>query len=240
MKDGMRRVTMAAHTTKENIVLIADTRVLQIPIQENHEPMVDIQHEKTIVIGPSPEIPNNTNYTKMRKTVYEKLLQAQKLLPRGLKFCLYEAYRSIALQEMLFQERYQRVKASHPHYSHEQVFTETIQLVSPVINLDGSRNVPPHATGAAVDVYLLDENNQAVDMGIHPADWMADLDGKLSYTISEHISKQAQHHRDIMSEVLSVVGFVNYPTEYWHWSYGDRYWAFQTKEPFAIYGAELL
>jgi len=29
---------------------------------------------------------------------------------------------------------------------------------------------------------------------------------------------------------------VNYPTEWWHWSYGDRYWAFVTGAPHALYG----
>ena len=28
--------------------------------------------------------------------------------------------------------------------------------------------------------------------------------------------------------VLSAAGLVNYPTEWWHWSYGDRYWALAT------------
>ncbi len=40
-----------------------------------------------------------------------------------------------------------------------------------------------------------------------------------------------------MSDALNVVGFVNYPTEYWHWSYGDRYWAYVKQQPFAIYGS---
>jgi D-alanyl-D-alanine dipeptidase len=28
----------------------------------------------------------------------------------------------------------------------------------------------------------------------------------------------------------------NYPTEWWHWSSGDRYWALITKADNAIYG----
>ncbi len=39
-----------------------------------------------------------------------------------------------------------------------------------------------------------------------------------------------------MSAILSEAGFVNYPTEYWHWSYGDRYWAYMKKKPYALYG----
>ena len=31
--------------------------------------------------------------------------------------------------------------------------------------------------------------------------------------------------------------FANYPTEYWHWSYGDRYWAYHKGEDHAIYSS---
>jgi D-alanyl-D-alanine dipeptidase len=40
-----------------------------------------------------------------------------------------------------------------------------------------------------------------------------------------------------MSKALLKVGFVNYPYEYWHWSYGDRHWAYCTKVPNAIYSS---
>lgn len=44
----------------------------------------------------------------------------------------------------------------------------------------------------------------------------------------------------MLGEALSAAGLVNYPTEWWHWSYGDRYWALQTGAPAALYGAKEL
>lgn len=35
---------------------------------------------------------------------------------------------------------------------------------------------------------------------------------------------------------MSSAGFVNYPTESWHWSYRDRYGALVTGAPAAAYG----
>jgi len=32
-------------------------------------------------------------------------------------------------------------------------------------------------------------------------------------------------------------GFINYPTEWWHFSYGDRYWAYHQQASYAIYGS---
>ena len=220
------------------IVLIADPVVLSIRIEENNEPMIDLKEQTIIAFGPSPEVPNNTDYTKMRQTVYAKLVEAQKLLPPGIKFRLYEAHRSIELQEKLFEERYKVVKSEHPTWSHKDLFHETTKLISPVTNLDGSRNVPPHSTGGAIDIYLIDEQGQVLDMGIATADWMKDTDGALSATASTKISAEARKNRSIMNEALDKVGFVNYPTEYWHWSYGDRYWAYYKQEPFALYGSK--
>ncbi|HVE44735.1 MAG TPA: M15 family metallopeptidase [Gammaproteobacteria bacterium] len=223
------------HVNPEEIILIADPRILSVAIAETDEPMIDLRDQAEIVYGLSPEVPNNTDYTKMRRSIYEKLKQAQALLPSGLRFCLYEAYRSFSLQKMLFDSQFQKNRAQYPSWSEHDIFTETTKLISPVVNEDGSKNIPPHATGGAVDVYLIDDAGEYVDMGIHPKDWMEDRDGSLSLTTSRIISDEAQRNRRIMSEALSAVGFVNYPTEYWHWSYGDRYWAYHKKQLNALY-----
>lgn len=228
---------MLSKQSENSIILIADPKILAVPVVENHEAMINIAHQKAIAFGPPPLIPDNTDFTKMRNTVYEKLLQAQAILPDGLKLCLYEAYRGYDLQESIFQERYNALRVLNPHMSHEQLFIETTKFASPNINLDGSKNVPPHATGGAVDVYLLDHRGQVVDMGIHLDDTYQDIEGIYCKTDSHAITDEAKSYRKIMGDALSTVGFVNYPTEYWHWSYGDRYWAYHTHHPHAIYGA---
>jgi D-alanyl-D-alanine dipeptidase len=226
-----------AYATIPNITLISDPKVLKIAVHDNQEPFVDLTKQTAIVYGSSPEIPNNTDYTYLRKTVYEKLKEADFHLPKGMHLCLYEGYRSLNLQKKIFDERYQKVKTRHSDWTLTDIFNETTKLVSPVINQDGSHNIPPHSTGGAVDVYLIDDNGNPLDMGIHPKDWMKDIDGILSLTNATSISSIAKSNRRIMNDALQVVGFVNYPTEYWHWSYGDRYWAFVNKQPFAIYGS---
>jgi zinc D-Ala-D-Ala dipeptidase len=221
---------------QKKITLIAAPEVIAIPIAENDEPFIDLQNQMVLAYGPSPEIPDNTDYTKMRKSVYDKLVLAQSLLPKGIKLCVYEGYRSLKLQRTLFENKLTEVKASHPKWTEKQVFDETIKLVSPLTNMDGSRNVPTHSTGAAVDVYLIDDSGKPLDMGLLVKDWIQDKDGALSQTDSQRISPEAQQNRNIMNQALSAVGLVNYPTEYWHWSYGDRYWAHQTGNPRATYG----
>ena len=35
---------------------------------------------------------------------------------------------------------------------------------------------------------------------------------------------------------MQAQGFANYVREWWHYSYGDRYWAWMNGQPRAIYG----
>ncbi|MBI3671473.1 dipeptidase, partial [Candidatus Azambacteria bacterium] len=43
-------------------------------------------------------------------------------------------------------------------------------------------------------------------------------------------------NREIMFKVLRGAGLSNYPKEFWHWSYGDVWWAKRNKKKIAIYG----
>lgn len=225
--------TMSAFS--KEITLIADPRVLQIPIQENHEKLVDLRNKNWLCIGPSPEVPDNHDYYFVRETVAKKLEMAAHHLPKHIHLCLYEGYRSLALQESLFNHRHALMQRLHPSWNNTQLFNETIRLVSPVRNLDGSENIPPHATGAAVDVYLVSENGTALDLGMHPADWQTE-DPDISMTYSNRLSKTARKNREILIDAMQKAGFVNYPTEFWHWSYGDRYWAYVSHHSTAYYG----
>jgi D-alanyl-D-alanine dipeptidase len=219
------------------LVLINDPKVLAVPIREVHENLCDLRQSMDILYGPSPEIENNQNYTWMRYTVYKKLKEAQMRLPAKYRFCLYEAYRHPELQDELFKSHLASVKVQYPEFSEPAAFNHACKLFSPLYHLDGSLNIPPHSTGAAIDVYLVDPEGQVWDMGIHPKDWKTDVDASLTQTNSGLISEQAKKNRALMSHALHSVGFVNYPTEYWHWSYGDRYWAYIKQRPYAMYGS---
>jgi len=50
--------------------------------------------------------------------------------------------------------------------------------------------------------------------------------------LPEHLQK----NRKMMADALEKAGFSNYPMEFWHWSYGDLWWAKRKKKKIAIYG----
>ncbi len=220
----------------KTVIYIADPEIIAIPIIECHEAMIDLKEQTEIQYGPPPETPlTEPHYTLMRKTVYDKLCLAQKDLPSGLRFRLYEAFRSIKVQKMLFDEEYEITAKRLGEKSHAEIFHETTRLVSPVIHLDGSINIPPHNTGAAVDVEIVDDDGQVIDMGMEAKDCMF-VDPELCMTNCEYLDSAIKQNRKLLADVMEAQGFVNYPTEWWHYSYGDRYWAYHKNKAYAIYG----
>lgn len=221
----------------KKILYIADPEILAIPISECNEPLVDAKDSDELLYGPPPESELTAPYyTKMRKSVFEKLCQAQKDLPNGYRFRLFEGFRSLEVQAILFNEVYQRVFARIPNGSPEELFRETTRLISPVTHLDGMKNIPPHSTGAAIDIEIVTVTGELLDMGMTAAEWNA-VDPDLCMTDCNLIGEEIKQNRRLLVDVMQAQGFINYPTEWWHFSYGDRYWAFHRKEKTAFYGS---
>jgi D-alanyl-D-alanine dipeptidase len=95
--------------------------------------------------------------------------------------------------------------------------------------------VAPHITGGAVDVTLAGPAGAVLWMGTEVNATPEESDGA-SRTYARNISPDARRNRVLLGEVMTAAGFVNYPTEWWHWSVGDRYWAFRAGAPTAYYG----
>lgn len=220
-----------------NFIYITDPEILAIPIVECGEPLVDIKTETGLRYGPIPETELTKDcYTKIRKTVYEKLCKVQNDLPKGLYIRLYEGFRSLEVQQLLFEDVYQTTAKRLPNVTPAELFRETTRLVSPVINLDGTKNIPTHSTGGAVDVEIVTEEGELIDMGMEAKDWN-NVDPDLCLTHCNQISKTAQANRLLLLKIMESHEFINYPTEWWHFSYGDRYWAYHQTTKQAIYGS---
>jgi D-alanyl-D-alanine dipeptidase len=219
------------------IIYIADPEIIVIPIIECYEPMIDLKNQNKIAYGPPPEYAQTINdYTWIRKTIFDKLCEVQNDLPNGWRLRIYEGYRSLPIQKMLFDTQYKRFQRMYPNHDHSFIFHETTSIVSPINNSDGSINIPPHNTGAAVDVEIITDDNQIVDMGMEAKDWNT-APPELCFTHCERLSDTIKNNRQILITRMQNHGFINYPTEWWHFSYGDRYWAYHTNSPNAIYGS---
>jgi D-alanyl-D-alanine dipeptidase len=161
--------------------------------------------------------------------VAEKLAAAAAALPSGVALFFEEGHRPLWLQRQYYERYGGRLGLAHPEWDAARLAMETSKYVAP------PDLVPPHSTGAAVDLTLCNSEGLELDMGTTSDGSPADYD-TLSYTFSPQISDSARQKRALLIESMTQQGFVNYPTEWWHWSYGDRYWAYQTRQPNAIYG----
>jgi len=89
-----------------------------------------------------------------------------------------------------------------------------------------------HLTGGAVDVTLCVADGPEVWMGSEVGDT-----GDPSCALrSDALGPEERLRRQFLAEVLSEVGFVNDPRAWWHWSYGDSFWACATDADHAKYG----
>ncbi|GAA3965243.1 M15 family metallopeptidase [Allohahella marinimesophila] len=221
------------------IVDIADERLFAIPVMECGEPLVDVAGS-SIVYGEPPEYPETApGYRLVREGVLSRLERAQAALPKDLHLRLYEGYRSPQVQARIFSAQLARTTVSNPSYTQRQCFSAAARLASPLYTFEGNMILPPHSTGGAVDVEIVDRTGNVIEFGMEIKDW-ATVGPERCATGFPELVQAARRNRDLLVNVMSKAGFINYPREWWHFSYGDKYWAFVKDRPHALYtGVEL-
>ena len=209
--------------------IISDFEIMKIPAKDCKEQLVSLRdYSKEIIIDIDR---TSKKYEKLRKeecyvreTVAIMLSQAQSLLPEGYKLKIIDGFRSLATQKKIYNLVFKEILRKNPAWSENSIKKEVDKWVA------NPSTVPPHSTGGAVDVTLIDDFGNEIDMGSKVNDISPNAE-----TISRAISKGARKNREILNAVMKEVGFINYPLEWWHWCYGDRMWAHYAKKPFALY-----
>lgn len=197
-------------------ILLSDPRVSAIPVLENGEPLVRLDAG----FGPARAL--------VRAGLADRLVAARHALPVGISLKVVEGHRPVAEQRAIIERYSAEVCAAHPGVSPDELHRLVSRFVSPV-------EVAPHVAGAAVDLTLVDACGDELDLGT-PIDATPEQSDGRCFTAADGIGADARAHRDLMARVLGGVGLVNYPTEWWHWSHGDRYWALMTGARVASYG----
>jgi zinc D-Ala-D-Ala dipeptidase len=209
------------------MILLCDPRVAAVRGIDDGEPLVDLREVPELRLDPRAADPAGA-YARLRQPVVDRLLAAQRSLPDGLRLLIVEGYRPYQAQLNIFTGYQEELRRAHPDWSPERLYRETTKFVSPV-------EVAPHSTGGAVDLTLCTVDGVEMDMGT-AVDATPEASDNACFTAASSIGPDARRHRQIMAAALRGVGLVNYPTEWWHWSYGDRYWALLTGAPHTRYG----
>jgi len=188
-------------------------RVKQIPFQ-----YINIMSDMKKIIG---------NNIIVRKSVYQKLLEAQKILinknPRYSLLIMY-GFRTLEIQTNRFIKRLSLLCKTY--------FANPIQLYEQVHRSVAVPEVAGHPTGGAIDICIIDnKTKKQIDFGSSAYDYSS----KKYYVFSNQVTKKQTTSRVLLRSIMIKVGFAPYDGEWWHFSYGDREWAYYYKKPYAIY-----
>ncbi len=209
------------------MILLSDPRVAAVPSGEDGDPLVDLREVPELRLDDRAADPAGA-YARLRSAVVGRLLAAQRALPPGLRLLVIEGYRPLDAQQAIFTAYRDELRARHPGWTDALLHVETSKFVSPV-------EVAPHGTGGAVDLTLCTADGAELDMGT-AVDATPEDSADACFFAATNITGQAGANRRLLGDALSGAGLVNYPTEWWHWSYGDRYWALVTGAPATRYG----
>lgn len=183
--------------------------MIKVVERENPVDMVVLVETSRIFLNPRV-----ADDWRIRRVVRDKIMRCSQALPDGYCLMIFEAFRSRARQRELWKPVFERITREHPDWTKDAVYTETSRWVSPPDGLGSG-----HQAGTAIDVTLARADRSELDMG-------TDMQGFTDATpTASRVSAEARKNRDLLVQVLQSEGLVNYPDEWWHFSYGDRLWA---------------
>jgi zinc D-Ala-D-Ala dipeptidase len=214
-----------------------------IPIQECGEPLISIPLDRFAVESPHPYVKLGANYKGrspycLRQGVLAALVKAQHLLQQdysGWKIKIFDAYRPVEIQQFMvdytFGELLQQkglIAENLSDQQRQQLLEEVYQIWA--VPNDNPATPPPHSTGAAVDITLVDATGQTLDMGGEIDEFSARSHPNY-YANSNNEKGQTYHaRRQLLYKIMQEAGFCRHPGEWWHFSLGDQMWAWQKNQ----------
>lgn len=211
----------------KKITRLADT--INIFVEENHEPMVELDASLfKISYKKKDMLPFLGEKIFVRKQVAEKLASVQKTLSNldsNLQLLVCYGYRTQAIQETYFKNALNLVEKMGNDLSEE----DRLELAH---SMSAHTKSAGHTVGGAVDLTLWDiKNNTEVDMGSQISEF-----GDVAYTFYPNLTPEQKENRLFLKKIMTDEGFAPFLGEWWHFSFGDKEWAFYYKSPKALYG----
>lgn len=193
-------------------ILLSDPRVAEVPVRDDGSHLVPLDFAPHVLV---------------RGALAERLARARTHLPAGTDLLVVEGHRSRSDQQAIIDAYSSELRLLHPGADAVEIRRLSSRFVAPI-------EVAPHVAGAAVDLTLVDTHGRELDMGT-PIDATPEQSAGACW-FDAPVSAEARRNRTVLADALGREGLVNYPTEWWHWSYGDRYWALSHGAPCALFG----
>ena len=203
------------------------TSLRRVPIIECGEELVDFRLACPNTLLDKPRFKYRRE-TLLRRSVAERLHNASLAMPDGYKIAAIEGWRAPLIQARMYRAVWNIFAKKNPDWSQSKLVRTVNRFTAPI----HKRVPPPHTTGAAIDVMITDQQGIPLDV-CSPFDRN---NPHVFLTSVQGLSAVADANRRILIAAMTKGGLSNYPSEYWHWTYGDQGWAYRTGNPNAIYG----
>ena len=154
---------------------------------------------------------------RVRKEVFKRLNKADTFLKNinnNYQLMVVYGYRSMEKQVKYFNDELKK---------YEKDFKDKLELYEFVHEKIAVPEVSGHPTGGAVDIVIYDkEKKEIIDFGTK----VHDFDSFKSYVYYPKIKSYQHDNRILLRKVMMQAGFAPYDGEWWHFSYGDKEWAY--------------
>ncbi len=218
---------------KTDALKIANYSDLKIVLTvESNEEMVNISELlKNCVCVYLPQSQDMIRYVGndlwVRKSVAEKLSRIsntlQSILPDH-KLKIVYGYRHLEIQKDRFLKRKEDLRKIHLMMDEEDLNElANTQTANP--------ETAGHPTGGAVDITITTPDGD-LDMGTEYADFSKTEEIK---TFCPYLTETQKHNRELLHDLMVAEEFAPFYGEWWHFSYGDKEWAWFYDKPHAIY-----
>lgn len=217
----------------------------QIAIHECGEALVEIPAELFAFERPHPYQKLGAPYHDsavdspyyLRQGVIDSLIVAQKQLQQDYPdwtILIFDAYRPVEVQQFMVDFTFAEIAKAQGcellvSEEKRQLILEQVYQFWAVPSLDRA-TPPPHSTGGALDVSLVDRQNGQIDMG-SPIDEISQRSYPDYFANSNEPAEQEFHcRRQILKDAMVAAGFRQHPNEWWHFSLGDQMWAWSMSQ----------
>lgn len=202
----------------ENLISVSD--VSGVKVRENGERLVSLNAlnpDKLVVFSKAFKegSAGSIEQVLVREKVKDLLLKASEVLPTGYKLVVWETYTPKALHEAKLGKSLSEAEMAGKS----------------------------HMTGGAVDVSLADAEGNLLAMGTDlnhgspenkSTTYLEELEASGVALTSEQSA--IRDHRRVLFHAMSEAGFINNPLAWFHWDYGNLWWA-KANNTDAFYGS---
>lgn len=209
-----------------------------IPIVESGSSLVEISNiSPRLIVKPmyfELGIPGALLNCFIREEIVEKLIKVLKRLPENLSILVYDGWRPLEVQQSLFDMQLDVLRGKNPDFDDEKLLVEAQKYVS--LPSSNPYKPSPHYTGGSIDITLIDrETNVELDMGTIFDDFTEKANTRFFDNSKSIEELKIAENRRLLYHNMILEGFVNYKYEWWHFDYGNQWWAKQNNTV-AIFG----